>query len=78
MHLHGEEVHQRRGPRGCRANVAERIYPATQLDYDEFDFGDEEMKADKRKEVKNLRLMGNEFTATGWDWLVVVGAEGRD
>ena len=64
-------------------NVAERcIYPAEDLDYDGFGFGDEEMKVlcewwPKCEEVWTLDLLNNAFTATGWDLLAeVVGREG--
>ena len=64
-------------------NVAERcIYPAKVLDYFGMGFGDEEMKVlcewfPKCEEVKELYLMNNAFTTTGWDLLAeVVGREG--
>ena len=64
-------------------NVAERcIYPAKELDYDGFGFGDEEMKVlcewwPKCEEVEELDLQATTFSATGWDLLAeVVGREG--
>ena len=63
-------------------NVAERcIYPAKDLDYLGFGFGDEEMKVLcewwPKCEVEKLYLQDNAFSATGWDLLAeVVGREG--
>ena len=63
-------------------NVAERcIYPAKELVYDGFGFGDEEMKVlcewwPKCEEVDRLRLESNAFSATGWDLLAEVVGRG--
>ena len=64
-------------------NVAERcIYPAEELNYTGFGFGDEEMKVlcewfPKCEKVKKLVLNDNAFSTTGFDLLAeVVGREG--